>query len=808
MKLENRLPTSAGAVPDAAALPLRRSWLVGLLVFLLAAILAAGLVGSLEQERLRHRRTEVASEAELRAQAIRQNIERGLAAVYLVSALVRQGRGEIGDFDAMAREILKAYPVDSLQLAPAGVIQRISPLAGSEAAIGLDLLQGPTSDKDASVARATGKLTLVGPFKLVQGGEGAVGRLPVFLDDAEGKRSFWGFVSVVLRFPDTLVGAGLPQWAADGIDYQLWRIAPASGKTQLIAASSPAALVEPVHAPLELPYGHWTLSAAPAGGWGDPAELALQTALGLLVSLLLALLAKMLVESRAHERDLEARVASRTAEIQKLSRAVEQSSQSIVITDAEARIEYANDAFLNATGYSREEMIGHNPRALQSGKTPPETFVAMWEALSQGRLWKGEFHNRRKDGSEYIEFAVITPLRQPDGSISHYVAVKEDITEKKRLLIELDAHRHHLEELVARRTTELVAARKQAEAANVAKSAFLANMSHEIRTPLNAIIGLADVLRNAGARPEQAAQLEQLDAAGRRLLAIINDVLDMSTMEAGQLRLESADFCLSTLLGSVGSMIGQAAREKGLRIEVEQASVPLLLCGDAPRLRRALLNYAVNAVKFTERGAIVLRAGVLEDRGEDLLVRFEVADTGPGIAPEQMSRLFQPFAQADASLTRRHGGSGLGLVITRRLAQLMGGDAGAESTPGEGSRFWFTAQLRRGQATLSAALSKAAEGAVTQFPGDDRGVGVPPARPPEAEPGQLRAVLDELECLLTSGDTAAGDLFVANRQLLLAMPGTAATQLGEQVATFDYPGALATVRDLIRQVPEDCEAER
>ncbi len=804
MNPESTAPTSAAAAPATGRLAWQRPWLAGLLVFVLAAILAAALVWSLEQDRLRIRRSEVASEAEVRAQAIRQNIDRGLAATYTLAALVRQGRGEIHDFDAVARQLLVAYPgVDSLQLAPAGVIRRIAPLAGNEAAIGLDLLHGPTPHRDAMVARDIGMLTLVGPFRLVQGGDGAAGRLAVFLDDTEGKRSFWGLVSVILRFPDTLVGAGLPQWAADGIEYRLWRVEPASGQEQTIAASSAAALIDPVRAIVELPYGNWTLSAAPARGWSDPAGLALKSALGLLLSLLLAVLAKMLVESRAHERDLEARVASRTEEIQKLSRAVEQSSQSIVITDAEARIEYTNDAFLQATGYSREEVIGHNPRVLHSGKTPPETYVAMWKALRQGQPWQGEFHNRRKDGGEYIEFAIITPLRQPDGSVSHYVAVKEDITEKKRMGIELESHRHHLTELVASRTTQLVAAREQAEAANVAKSAFLANMRHEIRTPMNAIIGLTHVLRSSEARPQQAAQLDQIDDAGRRLLAIINDILDLSTIEAGELQLESADFSLSTVLADVGSMLSRAAREKGLRIEVAHAAEPLPLCGDATRLRQALLNYAGNAVKFTERGSIVLRAGVQEDRGEELLLRFEVADTGPGIAPEELSRLFQPFAQADASLTRRHGGNGLGLVITRRLAQLMGGEVGVDSTPGEGSRFWFTARLRRGHGAMPATAVAAAKDAVTQCAGDDNDAGGLPARPPAAEPGRLRAVLDELEALLASDDTAAGDLFAANRALLSALPGTAATQLGRQVAAFDYPGALATARDLIRQLPED-----
>ncbi|MCX7168663.1 MAG: PAS domain S-box protein [Rhodocyclales bacterium] len=401
--------------------------------------------------------------------------------------------------------------------------------------------------------------------------------------------------------------------------------------------------------------------------------------------------------------------------LRKLAQAVEQSPESIVITNVDAEIEYVNEAFVGATGYSREEVIGQNPRMLHSGKTPKETHGAMWESLSQGRPWKGEFHNKRKNGSEYIEFAIITPLRQPDGSVSHYVAVKEDITEKKRLGMELDAHRHHLEELVEQRTAELIAARQQAEAANLAKSSFLANMSHEIRTPLNAIIGLTHLLRRAGATPQQAVRLDKIDGAGQHLLAIINDILDLSKIEAGRLHLENSDFHLSAVLDNVVSIVGQSARDKGLQVEVDHDSVPPWLKGDATRLRQALLNYAGNAVKFTEKGSIALSAKLLEGSDGELLVRFEVADSGVGIAPEQMTRLFQPFEQADASITRKYGGTGLGLAITRRLAQLMGGEVGADSTPGVGSCFWFTARLQRGSGIMPAARTTDAENAESQL---------------------------------------------------------------------------------------------
>ena len=237
-------------------------------------------------------------------------------------------------------------------------------------------------------------------------------------------------------------------------------------------------------------------------------------------------------------RDIAAQRAAE-AQLRKLSLAVEQSPESIVITNLEAEIEYVNDAFLRITGYSREEVMGRNPRILHSGKTPREIYEAMWSALARGEPWKGEFNNRRKDGSEYVEFAIITPIRQTDGRITHYVAVKEDITEKKRMAEELDRHRHHLEELVAAQDRRRPRRRApQADAANRAKSAFLANMSHEIRTPMNAIVGLTHLLQRAGVTPSRPSGWTRSTRPGSHLLPIINDILDLSKIEAGQLDLE------------------------------------------------------------------------------------------------------------------------------------------------------------------------------------------------------------------------------------------------------------------------------
>ncbi|MDO9227176.1 MAG: PAS domain S-box protein [Pseudomonadota bacterium] len=424
----------------------------------------------------------------------------------------------------------------------------------------------------------------------------------------------------------------------------------------------------------------WEFSSAPLGRLPDGRRLVMSMAMDV-------------TERRAVEDQLR-----------KLAQAVEQSPESIVITNLDAEIEYVNEAFLTATGYRREEVVGQNPRILHSNKTPAATYESLWAALSQGRAWKGEFINQRKDGGEYVEFAIITPLRQADGTISHYVAVQEDVTEKKRLGEELDQYRHHLEALVAERTRQLEQAKDAAEAANRAKSSFLANMSHEIRTPMNAILGLTHLLRRDGATPAQRERLGKIGGAAKHLLSIINDILDLSKIEAGKLRLEQSDFALSAVLDHVRSLIFDAAQAKGLSVSVDGDEVPVWLRGDATRVRQALLNFAGNAVKFTESGGISLRARLLEDQGEQLLLRFEVEDTGIGIAPDILPRLFAAFEQADASTTRRHGGTGLGLVISRHLAELMGGEAGVESEPGRGSLFWFTARLGRGHGAMPAAL--------------------------------------------------------------------------------------------------------
>jgi len=373
--------------------------------------------------------------------------------------------------------------------------------------------------------------------------------------------------------------------------------------------------------------------------------------------------------------------------------------QQIWQKDAHSVFVISNLAHAQALGTTAGAIVGktdfdfYSPEMAQKHRDDDRRIMAGGVVETFDEFWQTQHEER------YVHTTKV-PLCNPDGSVYGTVGIAEDITEMHRLHAELENYRAGLERLVEQRTAELIEAQAKAEAANVAKSAFLANMSHEIRTPMNAITGLTHLLIKDQPTPRQAERLAKIEASSKHLLSIINDVLDLSKIEAGKLSLDEQEFALEQVLDQVASMIRDPAGKKGLAISVDSGNVPQWLRGDLMRTRQALLNFASNAVKFTAEGSILLRAELQEEHALRLKVRFSVQDTGIGIASATQTKLFREFEQADTSTTREYGGTGLGLAITKHLAEMMGGEAGCESTLGVGSTFWFTAWLQRGHGIM------------------------------------------------------------------------------------------------------------
>lgn len=356
-----------------------------------------------------------------------------------------------------------------------------------------------------------------------------------------------------------------------------------------------------------------------------------------------------------------------------LAEAVRNSPVVVVVTDTKGNIQYANPRFFSLTGYEPEEVLGQNTRLFKSGLHTNAFYKELWETITQGRIWRGIFQNRKKNGEVYWEKASISSVRDATGKITSYVAVKEDITVVRRQQIELEE------------------AKERAERANQAKSDFLANISHEIRTPLNAIVGFSHLALKTHLTEEQRDYLERIGEASKTLLQTLNAVLDFSKIEAGRMELEKNPFRLQTLLTEKAAMIRGLAAAKGLQVEtlIDERLSPAFY-GDSLRLGQVLLNLISNAVKFTETGRITIQAVWLgrDEKGEN--VRFSVIDTGIGIPEEARERIFEAFRQGDNSTTRRFGGTGLGLGIAEQLVKLMSGVMTLESEVGKGSNFSFS----------------------------------------------------------------------------------------------------------------------
>jgi len=364
-------------------------------------------------------------------------------------------------------------------------------------------------------------------------------------------------------------------------------------------------------------------------------------------------------------------------EIKKLAIAIEQSPAMVVITDPSGKIEFVNDSFTEITGYSKEEVIGENPRILKSGLQSESFYRDLWESISVGKTWRGGMQNKKKNGEIYWASTLISPLKS-EGKVTHFISVSEDATEQ----IEMSAN--------------LKKAKQLAEDATKAKSDFLAAMSHEIRTPISGIIGITDLTLETDLNLEQRENLSMIKSSSKSLLTIINDILDNSKIDSGKIELEQIEFNLQEILKNTVDIHRFRTAERGLFLEFSiEESLPRYFIGDPVRIQQIVNNLISNAVKFTHEGGIAIAVSP-ENDGK---MKFSVADTGIGIPDDKKEIIFQSYSQSDKSTTRKYGGTGLGLTISAKLVELMGGKIWIESPTNEksGSTFHFTIELEVSQ---------------------------------------------------------------------------------------------------------------
>ncbi len=365
-------------------------------------------------------------------------------------------------------------------------------------------------------------------------------------------------------------------------------------------------------------------------------------------------------------------------EVFKLKRAIESAPVSIVITDINANIQYVNPHFCIVTGYSQDEAMGQNPRILRT-ETNKKLYKNLWETITSGEVWKGEFLNKKKNGEKYWEEAVIAPVFNDKGKIINYVAVKEDITDRKMLY------------------NELIKSKEKAEAANKAKSEFLANMSHEIRTPMNAILGFNQLLMESELNETQKEYLTIIQKSSEKLLGILNDILDLAKLEAGKMNYSDLNFNFKELIRNSFDIFKAKAQEKNIKLTFSSDDeIPDYLVGDSLRISQVINNLLGNALKFTQKGEISLNAELLEIKDEYVIVKISVADTGIGIPEDKLMDIFEAFSQSDGSITRKFGGTGLGLTISRKIVSNYNGEFFVRSEEGKGSVFSFTLKLKIG----------------------------------------------------------------------------------------------------------------
>lgn len=626
------------------------------------------------------------------------NVLKGARGLFAGSDSV--GPAEFGAYVA-SRELGVAFPgVEAMAIArpresgEAGsrwVLAEVEPAETARALSGLDLSSMPASSEALGRALSSGDVAMSAAvlFPAPANAPARVRRVLWFLP-VYGSKASAGPTPERLAAPEgVLVSVMDPAVLADRLELVLGRhadgrvlegssaVAGGASGVELFATGrwpgvsgggAPARVV-----PLGVGGASLTLELVPSAAYLSSIDRATPAVVAL-VGVTFTSLTACLVYGLGHAQRRALLIArAMTEDLRRLSMVAEKTGNAVIITDAEQRIAWVNEGFTRISGFTFEEARGQTPGSmLQCPETDPTARRRIREALRAGRPYKGEILNRTKDGRRYWLEIEIQPVKNDRGEITAFVAIEADLTERKRV------------------EAELMKAKADAEAANTAKSRFLSAMSHEIRTPLNGIIGFADLLgKNAHeGDPQQMAEwIGIIHGSGQHLLSLLNDVLDLSKMDADDASISLAPCSPRDVISGSVLLLQSRAEEKSIGLEVAfEHGVPDAARLDATRIRQIVMNLVSNAVKFTERGGVTVTVANGELSGRPALT-IEVRDTGIGMTPEQMERLFTPFQQADRKIAERFGGTGLGLSISRGLARRMGGDITVASAPGLGSVF-------------------------------------------------------------------------------------------------------------------------